>query len=233
MTNESSGKFIVIDGTDGAGKKTQATLLVERLKSDGHNVEMADFPQYGNWSAQFVERYLRGEFGALSEIGAKKGSLFYALDRYAASFQIRDWLKQGIHVVSNRYVSANKGHQLGKLDDDTEKMTFLDWLNELEYTILEIPIPDLTLLLHMAPEIGQALVDKKEARAYVGGEKRDLHEADVGHLKRAEQAYLFCVERDQSENWQKVVCFENDAPREIAVIHEEVYKIVAAFLKIK
>ncbi len=227
------GKFIVIDGTDGAGKSTQTTLLVDRLKSEGCKVEMADFPQYGNWSAQFVERYLRGEFGSLGEIGAKKGSLFYALDRYAASFRIRDCLKQGTHVVSNRYVSANKGHQLGKLDDDTEKMSFLNWLNDLEYTILGIPIPDLTLLLHMTPEIGQTLVDQKGARAYVGGKKRDIHEADVSHLKRAEQAYLFCVERDQSENWQKIVCFENDKPREIAAIHEDVYTLVSAFLKNK
>ncbi len=233
MGKVNDGKFIVIDGTDGAGKKTQATLLVERLKSEGHKVEMADFPQYGNWSAQFVERYLRGEFGELSEIGAKKGSLFYALDRYAASFQIRDWLKQGTDVVSNRYVSANKGHQLGKLDDDGEKKSFLNWLNELEYSILGIPVPDLTLLLHMTPEIGQTLVDKKEARAYVGGKKKDIHEADVNHLKRAEQAYLFCLEHDQSENWQKVVCFEGDRPREIAVIHEDVYRIVSAFLKKK
>ncbi len=223
------GNFIVIEGTDGAGKATQAKLLVQRLRADGCKVEMIDFPQYGNWSAQFVEKYLRGEFGTLAEIGAKKGSLFYALDRYAASFQIRRWLEEGTHVISNRYVSSNKGHQLGKINGDGEKKIFLAWLNDLEYGILGIPIPDLTLFLQMPAEIGQTLVDKKEARSYVGGKKRDIHEADIEHLKRAEQAYLFCLEHDKSENWQKIICSEDNQPRSIKAIHEEVYNLISSF----
>jgi len=118
--------FIVLDGTDGSGKTTQATLLVERLRKEGHMVETADFPQYEQWSAAFAERYLRGEFGSALEVGAKRSSLFYALDRYAASFQIRSWLKEGKIVISNRYVSANKGHQLGKLRAE-ERKEFLAW----------------------------------------------------------------------------------------------------------
>lgn len=224
------GSFIVIEGTDGAGKATQAKLLVDRLKAESYQVEMIDFPQYGNWSARFVEKYLRGEFGTLAEIGAKKGSLFYALDRYAAGFQIRKWLEEGINVISNRYVSSNKGHQLGKINDYGEKKSFLDWLNDLEYNILGIPVPDLTLFLHMPAEIGQMLVDKKEARAYVGGKKKDIHESDIEHLKRAEQAYLFCFEHDKSEYWQKIICSENNQPRSIEAIHEEVYNVVSSFL---
>ena len=45
------GKLIVIDGTDGAGKETQAKLLVDRLSKDGHLVELIDFPRYGQKSA--------------------------------------------------------------------------------------------------------------------------------------------------------------------------------------
>jgi dTMP kinase len=52
------GKFIVIDGTDGSGKKTQTDLLVERLKKEGYAVEKIDFPQYGKKSAGPVEDYL-------------------------------------------------------------------------------------------------------------------------------------------------------------------------------
>ena len=168
------GKFIVIDGTDGSGKKTQMDLLVEKLTKQGHKVKTADFPQYGNWSAKFVEKYLQGEFGTLDKIGAKKASLFYALDRYAASFQIRNWLNLGIHVISNRYTSANKGHQVGKVKTNAERLKILEWLNDLEYGILEIPKPNLTLFLHMSPEIGQQLVDKKGHREYTKGKKRAI-----------------------------------------------------------
>ena len=127
----SGGRFIVIDGLDGSGKGLQTKLLIERLKKEGHDIEMADFPQYGQPSASFVERYLRGEFGSAKEVSARQASLFYALDRYSASFQIRKWLDSGKIVISNRYTSANKGHQLGKIKDIEEgKEKVLKVLNE-------------------------------------------------------------------------------------------------------
>jgi len=49
------GKFIVIDGTDGSGKATQAEILVARLTSMNLPVAMIDFPQYGHKSAGLVE----------------------------------------------------------------------------------------------------------------------------------------------------------------------------------
>ena len=220
------GKFIVFDGTDGSGKKTQMDLLVDQLRKEGYKIETADFPQYGNWSAEFVARYLRGEFGTLDQISAKKASLFYALDRFAASFQIREWLSKGIHVISNRYTSANKGHQLGKIQDPKERVEFLNWVNDLEYGILGIPKPDITIFLHMDSAIGQRLVDKKADREYTRGVKRDIHEADINHLKNAESAYLFCLKNDKSENWKRIVCFENDQPKPIEEIQKEVYKVV-------
>ena len=40
------GKFIVIDGTDGSGKATQARELVKRLRKKGRKVQTIDFPRY-------------------------------------------------------------------------------------------------------------------------------------------------------------------------------------------
>ncbi|MAG60213.1 thymidylate kinase [archaeon] len=225
------GKFIVLDGGDGAGKKTQLDLLKARLETDGYTVHTADFPQYGTWSAKFVEKYLNGEFGPLDTMGPKKSSLFYALDRYAASFQIKEWLESGHIVLSNRYVSANKGHQLGKIINKDEMGSFLNWLNETEYETLELPVPDLTLFLHMRPDIGQRLVDAKGARDYVGGEaKRDLHEADLDHLVNAERAFLYCLENDEVENWDRIVCYNGNEPLSRPEIHQLVYEKVSRLL---
>lgn len=183
------GKFIVIDGTDGSGKATQTQLLVEELKINGYPVEMTDFPQYGTKSAGLIEEYLNGKYG---QVGPEAASIFYAIDRFDASFKIRDWLKEGKIVISNRYVTANAGHQGGKIADNYDRLKFFKWLDNLEYNVFNIPRPDLNIILHLPAEMAQELVDKKsaDARKYINGKKRDLHEADIKHLKNAEKVYL-------------------------------------------
>ncbi len=184
------GKFIVIDGTDGSGKGTQTKLLAERLTRAGFNVEVVDFPQYGKKSAGPVEKYLNGKYGKADEVGPYRASIFYACDRYDASFKIKKWINEGKIVISNRYVTANMGHQGGKIKDPIERKHYFNWLYALEYEIFGIPKPDLNIILHVDAAIAQNLIDKKEAREYIGGKKRDIHEDDLDHLKNAEKVYL-------------------------------------------
>ncbi|NTU50990.1 MAG: hypothetical protein HGA94_00920 [Candidatus Aminicenantes bacterium] len=94
------GKLIVIDGTDGSGKATQTELLRRRLRREGKRVRTISFPRHGHPSGYMVERYLAGDFGTAAQVGPYRGSMFYALDRYAASFQIRKWLADGDVVIS-------------------------------------------------------------------------------------------------------------------------------------
>ncbi len=125
MQNNKIGKFIVIDGTDGSGKGTQTEILVNRLRNLGHDVAMADFPQYGQVSAGLVEEYLNGNYGKAEEVGPYRASIFYACDRYDASFKIRKWLEEGKIVISNRYVTANMGHQGGKISSQKRRKNIL------------------------------------------------------------------------------------------------------------
>ena len=220
------GKLIVIDGTDGSGKATHVGLLIDRFLREGKETKLADFPQYGQPSAFFVEKYLRGEYGPLESVDAYKASVFYALDRYDASFYIRKWLDDGVIIVSNRYVSSNMGHQAGKIADKGEREKFLAWLKDFEYGMLDIPRPDVNVLLFMPPEVGQALVDKKGDRAYTKGKKRDIHEGDIEHLRHASEAYREIAIR---EGWKIISCVKKDGAtlRAIGAIHEELY----AYLK--
>lgn len=220
------GKFIVIDGTDGSGKGTQTIRLTERLKAEGRDVVTMDFPRYGNPSAYFVEKYLRGEYGTAEEVGPYRASIYFALDRSDASKEIRDALERGAIVISNRYVSANKGHQMGKLKDPGERKRFLDWLNELEYGTLKIPKPDLTILLHVPADVGFDLIAKKDERAYLNGKVRDIHEADRNHLYAAEQAYLSLADLDTAENWKLVECMENGELLSIESVHEKLWNLL-------
>lgn len=225
----SQGKFIVIDGTDGSGKATQTKLLVSKLEQNNYPVKMIDFPQYGQKSAGLVEEYLNGKFGQALEVGPYRASIFYACDRYAAAPQINEWLNQGNIVISNRYVSSNMGHQAGKIKDETERDKFLDWLFNLEFNIFRIPKPDLNILLYLPPEIGQQLVDKKGSRDYVGGQKRDIHEADLQHLIDAAKAYKYVADK---YNWVTIDCAPENKLLIIEDIHEKLWQAIAKHLAI-
>jgi dTMP kinase len=184
------GLFIVLDGTDGSGKATQTGLLIKRLKKEGHRVEKIDFPQYGKKFAVLVEEYLNGMFGTAEEVGPYRASIFYACDRYAASGKIKKWLSEGKIVVCDRYVTANMGHQGGKIKNISERNKYFKWLYDLEYNIFGIPKPDVNIILHVNAAYAQKMVDPDEKRSYIKKGKRDIHENDLGHLQSAEKVFL-------------------------------------------
>lgn len=223
-----AGKFIVIDGTDGSGKSTQFKLLIERLEKEGYKVKTTDFPQYGKKSAGLVEEYLNGRYGSPDEVGPYRASILFAADRYDASFQIKKWLADGFIVLSDRYVSANMGHQGGKIADKQELKKYLDWLYDLEYNMFEIPKPDLNVILHVPSEISNILINEREDKEYIENKQRDIHEEDLNHLKAAERTYLEIVE--QFSDFTKLECTKNNemmSREDIAnLIWEKVRKII-------
>ncbi|OGY79035.1 MAG: hypothetical protein A3B74_04090 [Candidatus Kerfeldbacteria bacterium RIFCSPHIGHO2_02_FULL_42_14] len=221
----SRGKLIVLCGTDGAGKATQTKLLIENLRDAGIATETCDFPQYGKPSCYFVEQYLNGMYGSVEEVGPYRASLFYALDRYEKSFEMHRTLAAGKHIVSNRYVSANQAHQGSKISDADEREKFLAWLNELEYGILNIPKPDLTIILYVPPQLGQKLVEqKKENRSYLRGKTKDIHEEDLVHLGKTARVYLELAQ--QYDTWVTIQCTEGERLKTRREIAKEVWKHV-------
>jgi dTMP kinase len=223
------GKFIVIEGSDGSGKGEQTIRLVKRIKDSGRDVAPFDFPRYDEPSSWFIKEYLNGNFGTLQEVGPKTASLFYALDRYAAAPAIRAALVSGAIVISNRYVASNLGHQGAKYEDEDEQRKYFEWDHELEYAINKIPKPDLNIILHVPAEIAQGLVDRKNERKYLAGKKRDVHEADINHLKRSEGVYrrlavLF------PDDYFFIECVENGKLLSIEEVHEKVWAVAQKVL---
>lgn len=224
-----SGKFIVIDGTDGTGKATQTQKLLERLESEGFKTAVSDFPRYGEKSAGLVENYLNGKYGGAGDVDAKIASMFFAVDRYDASFEMREALEEGKILVSNRYVSANMGHQAGKFSDAKKRREMIQWLKDTEYGLFSIPVPDLTIILYVDPAVAQQLVDQKAAREYIGGKKRDIHENDIDHLRDAAQSYREIA--DLHDNTLMVDCMDGERLMSIEEVHELVWQEVEKILK--
>lgn len=224
----SKGRLIVLDGTDGSGKKTQTDLLLARLDKEGIEKEYADFPRYGKRSAVMVEDYLNGEFGKANEVNPYAASLFYAIDRFAAGKDLLSSIDEGKIVVANRYVSSNMGHQGGKIQDEAERIKYFDWVENMEYNQLGIPRPDATILLYVPAKIAQGLVGKKEAREYLKGKTYDIHEEDLNHLENAEKTYLEAAEKF---GFKIISCVENGELLSREKIHEKVWEVVEKLIK--
>lgn len=183
------GRFIAIEGGDGSGKGTQSKLLAEYAKSQGLDVYMISFPRYGEASAYYVEQYLNGNYGANDTIPADLSALPFALDRFAARDDIAKHLaKPNSLVIADRYMASNLAHQGAKIADASERQKFYKRTLALEYEILGIPKPDLSIILLVPSDIAQANVDKKAARSYTTL-KRDILEADADHLDKAKRGF--------------------------------------------
>lgn len=224
------GTFLVIEGTDGSGKGTQVDLLVKRLESQGHDVALFDFPQYENPSAFFVKEYLNGNYGTAEEVGPYTGSLFYALDRYQAGPAIKQALESGKVVVANRFTGSNMAHQGTKFTSSEQRRGYFIWLDNLEFEMLKIPRPDRSIVLRVPAEIAQKLVDKKEKRSYTD-KKRDLHEADINHMKLSVEVYddlcqLF------PKDFARIDCVRNDKLLDIDSVHQLLWQSVEPLLPI-
>src|SRR5476649_976963 len=110
------GKFIVIEGSDGVGKKTQADLLIKMFRRIGKQVVFYDFPQYEkSFFGQMVAKYLNGDFGDVGDVSPHLISVLYAGDRFEAAEHIRHDLNKGKIVISNRYTQSNMAFQAAKL----------------------------------------------------------------------------------------------------------------------
>jgi thymidylate kinase/thymidylate synthase ThyX len=218
------GTFIVIEGTDGSGKSTQFARLQEHLASEGYEVATFKFPQYDEPSSYFVKEYLNGKYGSADDVGPYTGSLFYALDRFSAAPAIRQALEEGKIVLVDRYVGSNMAHQGTKFHNTEERRGYFIWLDNLEFEMLKIPRPDLNVVLRVPAETAQQLVDQHAERTYTD-KKRDIHEADLDHLRRAVEVYddmcqLF------PKDFSRIDCTRNDELLSIEAIHDIIWQKV-------
>ena len=225
------GLFLVIEGTDGSGKGTQFKLLVDKLVADGYDVATFDFPQYDQPSSYFVREYLNGKYGTAEEVGPYTGSLFFALDRYQAAPAIREALEAGKVVLCNRFTGSNMAHQGTKFTNAEERRGYFIWLDNLEFQMLRVPRPDKSFVLRVPADIAQELVDQKAERNYTD-KKRDLHEADLDHLKRSVDVYddlcdLF------PKDFQRLDCVRSGKLLSIDAVQDMLWKTVEPLLPSK
>ncbi|MBR1376636.1 MAG: thymidylate kinase [Bacilli bacterium] len=185
------GKLIVIEGTDCSGKETQTKRLYECLKNEGIKVVCFSFPAYDTPTGKIVGGpYLGKDYicdgwfpeGA-SNVDPKVASLYYAADRKYNMHIIDEYLNSGVNVILDRYIYSNMAHQGGKIEDVEERNKMYNFIETLEFDLLELPHADIKIFLHMPYKFSMEIGKRRK-------EGLDQHESSERHLKNAEKSYL-------------------------------------------
>jgi dTMP kinase len=164
--------FIAFEGGEGAGKTTQAKALADALRGRGHEVVLTREPG-GTPVGEQIRAVLLGPDSA--GMAARTEALLFAAARaeHVAKL-VRPACARGAVVITDRYVDSSIAYQGVGRDLGTAAVS------RLSLWATEEMLPDLTVVLDVAPEVGLSRV---------GDPNRMEAEPDDFHL-RVRQAFL-------------------------------------------
>ena len=225
------GYIIVIEGTDGSGKQTQAEMLKQKLKQIAKvPVYECSFPNYDSASSAPVKMYLGGELSeSANEIDAYQASTIFATDRLCTYFtDIAPHYNAGEIIILDRYTPSNALHQAGKIADLKAKDKFLNWLFKFEYKTLKLPKPNNIIFLNVPIHVTKKLREERnKTQSLKAGTKQDIHEKDEKHLEKAYESGKYVSEK---YHWTTIKCTKSDNLLSREEIHT---KILSALLEDK
>lgn len=169
------GRLVVVEGLDGAGKRTLTDALTRALHDKGATVGRLAFPRYDvDVHAQLVRDALHGGLGDLAD-SVHGMAVLYALDRLGA----RDGITTDQHdvLLVDRYIASNAAYGAARLRQDADG-EFVRWLADLELGRFALPVPDLHLLLRVPVDVAAERAARREAED--PGRQRDRYESDNG-----------------------------------------------------
>jgi len=176
------GKFIALEGGEGAGKSTQARLLAEALRARGQACVVTREPG-GTLGAEAIRALLLGTEGEGWHPRAE-ALLFAAARSDHVERLIVPALERGDWVICDRFVDSSRAYQGG--GGGLSDAEVLD-LHRIGSAGL---LPDLTLLIEVAPEIvTQRLTARDGDQAdRIGGRNASYHAAVGAAFRRFAEA---------------------------------------------
>jgi len=236
MGNVNQGILVVIEGMDGASKRTQSELLQSKLQQSNVISTLVSFPNYDDSSSALVKSYLNGNFGRSKEIidrmtFLKQICTFYAVDRVSTFFKTHtsgttlyeDYMN-GAFIICDRYTTSNILHQTSNIENVEEKYRLVDWIEDFEYSTLGLPKPTVVFYLDVTPEVAL----KNISQRYNGNDNYDIHE-NYTHLRMVyennKKIVPYC-------KWVPINCVNSDGNmRTREEISEDIFAEIQKILK--
>jgi dTMP kinase len=146
------GKFITLEGVDGAGKSTHLGFVAEWLRQQGREVIVTREPGGTPLGETLRELLLHRDMDADTEL-----LLMFAARQEHLSELILPALARGAWVVSDRFTDASYAYQCGGRGIEVARIAALEAWVQRGFS------PDLTLLFDVPPEVAE--VRRSAARA--------------------------------------------------------------------
>jgi dTMP kinase len=180
--NTYQGKFIVIEGIDGAGGETQSKILVRFLKKRKIGVEKLTYPDYSGPIGKLIHQFLHKKYEFLPEIQF----LLYFLDFLKDKEKIKEYLKQGKIIISDRYFTSTLAYQCqkGVLLKDALKIA----------QIFDLPKPDLIIYLKISSKTSIK-------RKFKEKNNLDRHEENKKFLEKVAKYYEKLIKEQVFGKW--------------------------------
>jgi len=206
--------LIVIEGLDGAGKRTLTGTLQAALEAAGRSVATCAFPRYGqSITADLASEALHGAHGDLASSVYAMAALF-ALDRAAAKDHLGDLLRKHDIVLLDRYVASNAAYCAARLNQDAAG-EMVAWVGDLEYGRLGLPQPDRQVLLGVPVEVAALRARARESAE--ADRSRDAYERDSGLQLRTASVYAGLAARSWHGRWTVVGSEGTDVAADLLV----------------
>ena len=199
------GRFITLEGGEGAGKSTQIQVVKDYLLSRGNDVVVTREPG-GTSEGQEIRNLLvsgdKDKWSPLSE------TLLILADRAAHLERvIRPALAEGKYVVCDRFFDSTKAYQgvAGGLG--------LDVIHNLQQPVLGTTLPDVTLLLDIDPEKGLRRAQER------GGELR-FESKTLAYHRTLRNAFLDFAAQEPDR------IFVIDADRDVEAVSADILAVL-------
>lgn len=173
-----TGKFITLEGIDGAGKSTHLDWLANRLRKAGRDILITREPGGTPLGEKLREMLLNQAMHLETE-----ALLMFAARREHLDKVILPALARGIWVISDRFTDASFAYQGGG------RGLALDKLEALEVWVQGTLQPDLTLLFDVPVEISQQRLSNNATLDRFEQEKTEFFQRVREHYLQRAQRY--------------------------------------------
>ncbi len=197
------GRFIVLEGIDGAGGSTQANRLASLLLKKGYEIEKLAYPDYTTPIGQLLLKMLRDkEFRSKGiEFTPELQFLLFAADMAKDSDKIAEWLEGGKVVLADRYFPSTLAYQSVMGFPLKRGLDFAE--------LFHLPRPDYIIYLRISAETSGKR--KKQEGSL------DWFEEDAEFLSKVAKAYEHLAKNSVFGEWKVV-----DAERTVSEVASEV-----------